>query len=108
MKQRKTMENLLENNGSMGEAMREAGYSPETAKNPQQVTRSKGWAQLVEEYLPDDLLAKVHKEGLEATNKDGADYSVRHRYLDTAYKIKGKIVDKMDIDIKKRIISIDE
>lgn len=51
--------------------------------------------------LPDDLLAKVHKEGLEATQplvikgqiEEYADYGVRHRYLDTAYKIKQKYTE---------------
>lgn len=44
------------------------------------------------EALPDDLLARVHKEGLEATRDDEPDYGVRHKYLDTAYKLKGSYV----------------
>lgn len=54
---------------------------------------------LIEEKLPDDVLFEIHREGLFATkpffNEGGdkiaeeADYSVRHKYLDTAYKIKG-------------------
>ena len=51
--------------------------------------------------LPDDLLAKVHTRGLEATLplvikgriEDYPDYGVQHRYLDTAYKIKQKYVE---------------
>ncbi len=53
----------------------------------------------LEEALPDSLLLQTHKEGLFATrtvfNKDGnavaedADFSVRHKYLDSAYKLKG-------------------
>jgi phage terminase small subunit len=43
----------------------------------------------LEEALPDDLLAKVHKEGLSATREDEPDYAVRHKYLDSAYKLKG-------------------
>lgn len=43
------------------------------------------------EALPDDLLARVHSEGLNATRieDDGPDYAVRHKYLETAYKLKG-------------------
>ena len=55
----------------------------------------------IAEALPDDLLAKVHVEGLHATLplvikgqiKDYDDYRVRHSYLDTAYKIRKKYAD---------------
>lgn len=42
--------------------------------------------------LPDDLLSRIHREGLEATRDDEPDYGVRHKYLDTAYKLKGSYV----------------
>lgn len=56
------------------------------------------------ERIPDDLLEKVHLEGLQAgkhiyknNNESGEiddlgvepDYAVRHKYLDSAYKLKG-------------------
>ena len=51
----------------------------------------------VAEALTEDLLLQKHLEGLEATRavpKDDStievpDYAVRHKYLDSAYKIKG-------------------
>jgi len=52
----------------------------------------------IEERLPDDLLDRVHLEGLEATNvrftPEGEqikvpDFATRHKYLDTAHKLKG-------------------
>lgn len=43
----------------------------------------------IADALPDDELIKVHKEGLQASNGDKPDYAVRHKYLDSAYKIKG-------------------
>ncbi len=47
----------------------------------------------IQEALPDELLARVHLEGLNATiGEDKPDYSVRHRYLDSAYKVKGTYV----------------
>lgn len=62
------------------------------------------------EALPDELLAQIHREGLFASKAiykevDGnhekideePDYAVRHKYLDTAYKIKGKFIDKTEI-----------
>lgn len=96
LKQKLAVTKLLENPRlSVAGAMREAGYSPETAKVPSDLTKSDGWAELMEKYLPDNKLAKVHAEGLEATRKDAgetvADYSVRHKYLETGYKIKNKM-----------------
>lgn len=52
----------------------------------------------IADSLPDEDLIKVHKEGLQASEqifKEGVliaekpDYSVRHKYLDSAYKLKG-------------------
>lgn len=67
----------------------------------------------IQEALPDELLARIHLEGLNATKRSGTggmrigigedgkvndfghtdidepDYAVRHKYLDSAYKIKG-------------------
>jgi hypothetical protein len=54
--------------------------------------------QTIADAIPDDELIQVHKEGLKAsrtikTTDDGdiiePDYAVRHKYLDSAYKIKG-------------------
>ena len=69
----------------------------------------------IEESLPDELLSKVHLEGLFADKgvyktsdgktwqrvDDEPDYSVRHKYLDTAYKLKGKY---KDINIEQQLI----
>lgn len=51
-------------------------------------------AKAIAEALPDDLLARKHLEGLEAVAYapvlgEVPDYSTRHKYLDSAYKIKG-------------------
>ena len=53
----------------------------------------------IADSLPDEDLIKVHKEGLQASEKvfskegellsEKPDYGVRHKYLDSAYKIKG-------------------
>jgi len=39
--------------------------------------------------LDDESLLQVHQEGLQSTRGDEPDYSVRHKYLETAYKLKG-------------------
>lgn len=43
----------------------------------------------IADKIPNELLERVHLEGLEATHEGMPDYSVRHKYLDTAYKLKG-------------------
>lgn len=78
----------------------------------------------IQKALPDDLLAKVHLEGLHATKRSGTggmaigigkdgkvndfghtdidepDYAVRHKYLDSAYKIKGSYApEKRDVSV---------
>lgn len=99
--QEKAVANIVRNGVNASRAMREAGYSRETSKDPTKLTKSKGFEALMKKYLPDTLLAKVHNEGLKATKYENQligrgeseivevpDFAVRHRYLDTAYKVK--------------------
>jgi hypothetical protein len=94
---------------SVSQAMRDAGYPEGTAKNPQQLTQSKAWKDLMEEYLPDDLLAKVHVEGLAAMKISSSmtepdrivpDFSTRHKYLDSAYKLKGSYAPEKSVVVR--------
>ena len=102
-KQETALIKTVENGGNITQAMRDAGYSEATINNPSNLTQSKGWQELIEEHLPDDLLARVTKEGLgagrETTNEEGRtvvhpDFAVRHRYLETALKVKDKFPNK--------------
>ncbi len=66
-KQKTVFNKILENPGiSLGKAMLEAGYEPNTAHNPTDLTESKGWKELMEEHLPTTLLAKKHVELLQS------------------------------------------
>jgi len=102
-KQKKAIEKVVENNGSVSRAMREAGYSPKTAKNPKMLTESKAWEELMEKHLPDKLLAKKHKELLTIPKKvrrfvkgeleseyEELDSQAISKGLDMAYKLKAK------------------
>lgn len=104
-KQQAAIQKIVENRGkSVSSAMREVGYSPATAKNPKNLTKSKTWQQLMDEYLPDDLLAKKHQELINAKkkvtikNKKGdvlieteeENTDAIARGLDMGYKLKGK------------------
>ena len=81
---------MVDSSGSsnVGKAMRESGYSEKTSLTPSKLTNSDGWKALMQEYLPDNLLARKHNELLE-------DKQAIHRLsaLNLAYKIKGKYQD---------------
>jgi len=110
----------------IAKVMRAAGYSDRTARTPKKLTESKGWEELLEEYLPDDYLMKGLQEGTKANKqlalnpifkKDAPtsqsahelpqskggnfievpDFAVRHKYFETSLKIKGKLIEKRDI-----------
>lgn len=66
IKQKLVASKIVENGGNMGQAMVAAGYSPATAKTPKKLTQSKGWTELMKEFLPDNDLLKIHKELLES------------------------------------------
>lgn len=117
IRQKKAFAKTLENGGVVSTAMLEADYSRAMAKNPQKLTESKGWKELMDKHLPDNLLAKKHREGLEAvTNKPHLvdrddkgrpvyeympedDYSTRHKYLDSAYKLKGSYAPEKSVNL---------
>lgn len=43
------------------EAMIAVGYKPTVAKTPSNVTRSKSWLALMDEYLPEESLTELHR-----------------------------------------------
>ena len=45
--------------------------------------------QTLADRIPDDKLHEVLMEGLNAENNEKPDYGIRHKYLDTALKLKG-------------------
>lgn len=109
IRQKKVISAVVENGGNVSKAMREAGYSEAYSKNPQKIVQTKTWEELLDEYLPDDLLTKVALEGLFAKriqtsptegDREVEDYAVRQRYLETSLKMKGKIIDKKDLTTK--------
>lgn len=112
-KQKLAASKMVENGGNVSKAMREAGYSPKTAKTPKKLTKSKGWMKLMDTYIPDkDLLVK-HKEALNAVKQIGAqilidsngrtiskenegmievaDHPTRLKAVELGYRVKGKL-----------------
>lgn len=102
---------------SLTKAMVAAGFSPKSAKHTNTLTRTKGWQELVDKYISEEDLMKVHREGLKATKRQGVggmvigmgkdgvdsighsdidvpDYAVRHKYLETGYKVRGRLKEQ--------------
>lgn len=96
-------------------------YGKSFSNQPSRLTESDGWKELMDKYLPDKTLAKVHKEGLGAIKKehkivdrdddgkpiydfvDVDDYATRHKYLDTAYKLKGSYAPEKKANINLNV-----
>ena len=111
-KQKAAAKKILENAGNVSKTMIEVGYAPSTAKNPMELTKSKGWKELMEEYLPDTLLAEKHNElltvpkitkimrkGTTTEIEESTDTHAISKGLDMAYKLKGSYAaEKRDIN----------
>jgi len=110
---------------TMGQAMIDAGYSKSYARAGQ-ITATVAWAEALEDALPDSLLLKVHKEGLNATkplneidgrDEDGKvtytikqveDHPTRHKFLHEAYDVKGRRNTTVTLKTKIGELSLEE
>lgn len=123
IKQKKAFNKIVENRGNVSKTMLEVGYTENSAKNPSNLTDSKGWEELMEEYLPDSLLGKRHKELLNKREHIAKNNNETHEIevldtgepdtnavkagLDMAYKLKGKYApEKKDITSQGEKISL--
>lgn len=55
------------NGSTITKAMREVGYAETTSSRTNKLTRTKGWLELTEQYLPDKLIAKRHHEQINSS-----------------------------------------
>lgn len=70
-KQKKAVDNLVENRGNVSKAMRDAGYDDTTAKNPKNLTESKGYKELLAEYgLTQELVVTALVDDINAKRKN--------------------------------------
>lgn len=80
-----------------------SSIASENLRKPKIVEAIKSYA----DRIPDELLERVHLEGLEAGKiiiKDEQkvlepDYPTRHKYLDTAYKLKGSYAPEKSLNL---------
>lgn len=93
-KQRKATEKLIANGGNISKAMKEAGYTEATAKNPKNLTESKGFQELCEELgLTDQLLLDALVYDIENKKKN------RKAELELGFKIKGRLTEKHEVTV---------
>lgn len=100
VKQKRALDLLIENRGNVSKAMKDAGYTEASAKNPKNLTDSDGFKELLEAYLPDDMLLRALSDDIE--KKEGN----RKAELELAFKIKGKMTEKADINLNGSLKSI--
>lgn len=92
LKQEKALEKMVENGGNISQAMRDVGYSENTAKTPQKLTKSKGFIELCEEKgLTDNFLINALIEDIK--EKKGN----RRAEIELGFKIKGHLIQKSDV-----------
>ena len=92
IRQKKAVDIIVENGGNVSGAMREAGYTKETAKTPSKLTNSIGFKEICDERgLTDNLILDALVADIDA--KEGN----RHQELALGAKIRGMLVDKKEI-----------
>jgi len=84
MRMRKAAKHLAENGCSLGAAMRAAGYSETIARVPSKITQSRTWQELMDEFIPESLLAQKHNELLHSDNSQAVS-----KGLEMGYKLRG-------------------
>ncbi len=100
-KQRKAAEKMVENGGNASKAMRDAGYSSATAENPNKLTESKGFQELCDELgLTDDMIVKALVEDIQKKPQN------RKPELELAAKMKGRLTEKVKVDLAKPIAEL--
>lgn len=90
-KQQQALNRIVENGGNVSRAMRDVGYSDNTAKTPQKLTESSGFIALCEERgLTDCLLLGALVEDIIAKKGN------RKAEIELGFKIKGRLLHKPD------------
>ena len=86
---KQVLKEMVENGGKLPDAMRKQKYKENYINNPQKIKRTDSWKELVEEYLPDKLIAEKHKALLNKKIDGQIDTNAVKSGVDMAYKVKG-------------------
>ncbi len=107
IKQTRAVHKILENPRlPVGRAMIESGYSPNTAIHPSDLMSSKGFQELLEDYLPDDLLTSKlarnvkNKNGFISNNAIAIALKIKNKYPSTrfAFESPADLMDEKQLD----------
>lgn len=89
IKQKKAFQKIVENGGNISKAMKEVGYSKNTAKTPQKLTTSKGFKALCDEYgFNEELIVSALVEDIQDKRNN------RKAELELGAKLLGMLKDK--------------
>ena len=85
IKQQKAVKNIIKGETSVSKAMRDAGYSPNTAISPKKLTDSKGYKELMEQHLLSlEEAFREHNKNIKQDRDKGA----KNKALDMLYKLR--------------------
>ena len=101
LKQKLAVKEITEKHISVSKAMLNVGYDKVTAAKPQNLTKSKGFKELIANMgVSDEDLAEILSGGLRATkiitsptepDREYPDWATRHKYLETGLKMRGYV-----------------
>ena len=99
--QKKGIIALSENARNRGKALRKAGYSKTSSEKPKRILKSKGFQELlIEAGLTDKFLNSALYDDIKKKKKN------RKPELELAYKLKGRMTDKVDLTSKGKSIGL--
>lgn len=88
IKQKRALDKIIENRGNVSKSMVQVGYTPATAKNPKNLTESKGFIELCTELgLTDTFLTEALIEDIKAKPQN------RKPELELGFKVLNRLRD---------------
>ncbi len=101
LKQKLAVKEITEKHISVSKAMLNVGYNKVTALKPQNLTKSKGFKELIAKLgVSDEDLAEILSGGLRANkiitsptepDREYPDWATRHKYLETGLRMRGYV-----------------
>lgn len=109
LRQKKALKIMIENgstNKGIGNILKEAGYSDSIRKVPSKVTNSRSWNRLMEQHMPDSLIAKQHKKLLTSKRVDmmSFDLKVPDEEIRENLEALGCIVRKIVVNVANKTV----
>lgn len=96
IKQKLAVKELGVNGGNMSKAMKAAGYSESVSKRTDKLANTKGFQELLEEYLPDNFLLGALKEDIALKPQN------RKPELELGFKLKKKLIDSVEVSVGQK------